>query len=1279
LREAKNVPTDDLTGIRLLKELPQRVDRLPGFDALLSVFDGSQAVGQIEGLAGGAKGLVLARTFERRGGQMLVVTYQTEQAQRLWDDLRHFGVPEDRLFILPASEGRWLSNDVTDYRALGERIAALSALGRGDSCIVIGTAEAVFQRTSPPEDILGPALTIRSGETIHLDKLLPRLIEMGYEAETTVARPGQYSKRGGILDIFPSTADTPVRLELFGDEIESLRAFDVATQRSIGKRGEVHIAPVREVRLTTERVNNAIVKIRAALQERKLELVKQKNREAFDQINERVEDDIIRLQNGVYFDGLEEYLGYLVPEELCALDYVGVGYQISGDGKDIGAGYQVSGDGKDMGAGYQVSGDRKDGSDRHPAPDTRNLVGDGKDSPTRNPAPDTRNLIVIDEPGQVRAHWERLATELGASRERRYERGELLEGADHSSTCTDGMERAGKEFSALVLTQLSRNYEGFSTKHKLTVSTSVMENYRSRLQFFADEIGTWLANGADCLLVSDQPHRVREICAELKLPTADEKISTNDERPTTNDDGTSEPLSSFVDGHSSLVGSSSLVILEGRLRQGFKFADIGLYVATDAELFGSTRPVIARKRATGGIPISTILDLRENDFVVHIHHGIGVYRGLVKRHMDNADRDFLHIQYNGGDSLYVPADQIDRIQRYIGGEGTPPTVNRIGGNEWARSTRRVKEQAKEMAKELIELYAARQAAERPSLGGDTPWQQEMEDAFPYDETPSQMRAIEDVKADLEEHKPMDRLVCGDVGFGKTEVAIRAAFKVVEAGKQVAVLCPTTVLAAQHHTTFSERLAAYPARVELLSRFRSRQEQKKTIEELKVGAVDIVIGTHRLLSKDVAFSNLGLIIVDEEQRFGVTHKERLKQLRKTVDVLTLTATPIPRTLSMALSGLRDMSVIEDPPSGRMPIVTYVREYDDDLVKNAILRELERDGQIYFVHNRIESIAHVAQRIQRLVPDARIVVGHGQMSEDELEKLMYAFYHQEYDILVCTTIIENGLDVPNVNTIIVDNADRMGLAQLYQLRGRVGRSNRQAYAYLMFRANKQLSEDAERRLFAIREFTALGSGFQIAMRDLEIRGAGNLLGAEQSGAIVTVGYDLYCQLLAQAVTEAKGEEPADDVLPPVDIPITAHIPEEYIPNEAERIFFYKKMSTVRSVQDISGLQEELEDRYGDPPKPVWSALAVLRLRLRAKEAGIASIRGERTEVVIRFGSQARLTPDAIRLLTHLYKKHKFTGDSVTFKLISPRIMEEIEGVMDVLEQALEQSKKELAGRR
>ncbi|MCC6730767.1 MAG: transcription-repair coupling factor [Chthonomonadales bacterium] len=1170
-----------------LNDLVQRVDRLPGFDALLSVLATPGGQAQVDGLAGPAKGLLAARVLERRGGAALVVTYQAEQAQRIWDDLRRFGVQEDRLHLLPASQGRRASGEPADFRALGDRIGALAALASEAACVVIGTADAVLQRTGPPDDLVGPAFTLRVGDSVDLRALLRRLAGMGYESETTVTRPGQFSRRGGILDLFPITADGPVRAELYGDEIESLRAFDVATQRSIAPRAEAVIYPAREFAITPERLAAAAPRIREALAWHARALEGEGLRVAADALGDRVETDLARMDAGGWFDGAEEYLGYLVPQPWCALDFAAA-------------------------------------------------------------RPGERALAVLDEPAQAAAHWERARQERADYREGRRARGELLEGPADSGECASGLGRLVGEMPLLVLSTLERSYEGLAPAVHLAVHAPPMESYRARLPFLAEEIAAWRARGAQCVLVSDQPQRVREICAELGIALS--------------------PAVPAEPAEDARADGAPVLVLEGRLRQGFKFADIGLYVATDAELFGATRPVTTRRRATGGIPISSLLDLRENDYVVHVHHGIGVYRGLVKRKVDGADRDYLFVQYAGADRLYVPADQIDRVQRYIGAEGSPPSVNRIGGNEWQRTTRRVKEQARDMARELVELYAAREAARRPAFGGDTPWQAEMEDAFPYEETPSQLRAIVEVKGDLNEERPMDRLVCGDVGFGKTEVAIRAAFKVVEAGKQVAVLCPTTVLAAQHHTTFAERLAAYPITVELLSRFRTRQEQRRTLDSLEAGAVDIVIGTHRLLSKDVKFRGLGLVIVDEEQRFGVAQKERLKQLRKTVDVMTLTATPIPRTLSMALSGLRDMSVIEDPPSGRVPIVTYVREYDDDVVRDAILRELERDGQVYYVHNRVESIEFVARKVQRLVPDARMRIGHGQMSEDELEQIMYDFYHRAYDVLVCTTIIENGLDIPNVNTIIVDDADRMGLAQLYQLRGRVGRSDRQAYAYLVYRRHKQLTEVAEQRLFAIREFTALGSGFQIAMRDLEIRGAGNLLGAEQSGAMSAVGFDMYCQLLAQAVAEVKGEDVAEAGLPPVDLPVTAHIPNEYIPNEAERIFFYKRMSGVGSAEDVVALQEELVDRYGDPPPPVWNALAVLRLRLRAREAGISAVRSERRDIILRFAPTVKLTAQAVRVLTHLYRDHRFTADSVVLGLPSSRVLEAVEEMLDVLERAL-----------
>ncbi len=1155
-------------------ELPILCDRMPRFQSLLEAAKAAGSRTRIDGLTGPSKALCLARIHQVLGFSTLVVTHHTEQTVRLLDDLRNFGVPAHELFHLPSTRGLGLPQGSPDYRATGERIAALAVLASGARCIVVATADAAVQRTMAPKTLLGSVLRISTGSRINLIDVLRRLVALGYDSDTTVSRPGQFSRRGGIVDIFPSAAELPVRIDLFGDEVESIRSFDISTQRSTTAIAGVTIHPAREVVFSEIGSEAAIEAITAALVQRKIELAAEKNREAFDTLKDRVDADIEAIRSEVFCDRLDEYGPWLWSESNCAVDF---------------------------------------------------LTEDG--------------ALVLDEPDQISRQWERLQAEIADTRTRRFARGEVLEADAGAYLKANALAPGQSQTRCLVLSGTGKDLPGFTPDVKLSVTTAVMETYRSRLPFFADEVRRWIEQDADCVLFSDQPHRAREICVELGAPLAPEHED-----------------------------SSGLKVLDGRLRVGFKFPDIRLYVATDAELFGSSRPPSASRRANTGIPISTLLDLRENDYVVHVHHGIGVYRGLVKRNVDGAQRDFLYVQYAGADRLYVPADQIDRLQRFIGGDGNPPVVNRIGGNEWQKTTRKVKEQARIMARELIGLYAARQAAHRPSYGGDSPWQIEMEEAFPYDETPSQLRAIKEVKADLRSDRPMDRLICGDVGFGKTEVAIRAAFKVVESGKQVAVLCPTTILAAQHYQTFSDRLAAYPTEVDLLSRFRNKQEQKKTLEAMRIGSADVVIGTHRLLSKDVEFKNLGLLIVDEEQRFGVAHKERLKQMRNSVDVLTLSATPIPRTLSMALSGLREMSTIEDPPTGRVPIATFVREYSDDLVRDAILRELERDGQVYVVHNRVETIDQVARRIQRLVPDARIRVGHGQMDANDLEQIMLDFYHREYDILVCTTIIENGLDVPNVNTIVVDHADKLGLAQLYQLRGRVGRASRQAYAFLLYRPSRILSEEAERRLFAIKEYTALGSGSQIAMRDLEIRGAGNLLGAEQSGAMFAVGFDMYCQLLAQAVSELRGDPIEDDVLPPADIAVTAHIPDEYVPSEVERIFFYKRMSAIRTYADVDALQEELEDRYGDPPAPVWNALAVLRLRLRAKHAGIAAIRGEKGQVSLRFAPHVRLTAQSVKLLTHMFRSHRFTPDSVVIGLKSPNVLEEVEGMVNVIERAL-----------
>jgi transcription-repair coupling factor (superfamily II helicase) len=706
-----------------------------------------------------------------------------------------------------------------------------------------------------------------------------------------------------------------------------------------------------------------------------------------------------------------------------------------------------------------------------------------------------------------------------------------------------------------------------------------------------------------------------------------------------------------------------VLLMPQRLTAGFSVGNV--CVLTDAELFGWQAnlrlPVKARKRegktkfVEKSKALSDLSDLKTGDFLVHIQHGIARYAGVTRQEVGGATGDYLLLEYAGSDRLYVPISQLDRVQKYLGAGSALPPLHNLKSGEWERTKKRVREEVARVAKQLAELYAAREQADKEPVSPDSPWQREMESAFPYEETPSQLQAIKDTKTDLQSDKPMDRLICGDVGFGKTEVAVRAAFKVVQDGKQVAVLVPTTVLAQQHYQTFSERLAPYPAHVDVISRFRTPSEQREVLEDAKVGAVDILIGTHRLLQKDVEFHNLGLVIVDEEQRFGVLQKERLKELRKEVDILTLSATPIPRTLHFALGGLREISLINDPPQGRLPVRTFVQPHRDETVRQAIERELEREGQAYYVHNRIGSIYHVAEKLQQLVPHARIGIGHGQMDDGELEQVMLDFMHHRTDVLLATTIIENGLDLPNVNTLIVDRAERLGLSQMYQLRGRVGRSSRQAYAYFLMGARGKIGEEAEERFAAIQEYTDLGAGFKIAMRDLEIRGAGDLLGVKQSGSIAAVGFEMYSGMLEEAVLKLKKQtrEKIPD-LPEADLPVPAFLPDDFVPVERDRLTLYRKMANVRNLDDVEALQAELRDRFGALPTPAFNLLRVLRIRVHLMHAHLRGITKAEQEVLVRLKPGDRFADEDV---SNVYAKLREENDARTLQNISLRPMEGI----------------------
>jgi transcription-repair coupling factor (superfamily II helicase) len=1151
----------------------------------------------VEGLPVAAKAWVLARLLRDSRKPTLILTYSDEQAARLAADLTIY-LPEDAAPVrtLPSSLPLLLDDEesVRDVGRAGRRCATLISLANGgEFSALIAVTPALLQKTPPPESLKNRFLTFTVGQSISLDSVAIRLNAFGYTREDQVSLPGTFARRGDILDIYPADADNPVRIDLFGDDIESIRLFDIESQRSEGKIESVTVAAAHEVIFTRESISRSVATLREQLQKRVTVMEKaHEDAQRIERLRESAEGDIARIGQAAYFAGIERYLTLLHPGVVSALDYLPA---------DL--------------------------------------------------------MVVIDEPAQMKSHAERDIDGVLKNLAGRAERGEILPVAD--PLCVDfeeGIRQATRNRPILYFELLARSLSFVHAEMSIGAQAGNAETFAGRSAPFLDALATYARNHVRVVIVSAQAPRVRGILSGREI--------------------TEVPLKTLT-SRSKGEARGGVALVNGVLPSGFKITDARLVVLTDTEIFGTPADKLKSNRKRefrDGMRITSLLDLKEGDFVVHINHGIGLYRGLTRMKAGGVEKEYLEIQYEGSDKLFVSVDQVDRVQKYIGSEGMAPPLNKLGGTEWARTTAKAQRQVREIAKDLIELYAARFSAVGHSYSEDTPWQREMEDSFPYTETPDQMVAINDVKKDLEQPRPMDRLICGDVGFGKTEVAMRAAFKVASEGRQVAVLCPTTVLCAQHFQTFRERMAPFPIRIDMLSRFRSPKEQAKTIEDIKNGSVDIVIGTHRLLSKDVEFKDLGLVVVDEEQRFGVTHKERLKQLRKTVDVLSMSATPIPRTLQMSLSGIRDMSLINDPPEGRTPVKTLIKEYDDALVREAILREIDRGGQVYYIHNRVESIYHVAHHLEKIVPSARFRVGHGQMNEDSLEDTMMAFYQKEFDVLVCTTIVESGLDIPNVNTILIDNSDKFGLSQLYQLRGRVGRSRTQAYAYLLYQRNKVLSTIAEQRLGAVREFSDLGSGYKIALRDLELRGAGNLLGAEQSGTVAQIGFDLYMQLLEQAVREMKGEEPSkqDILLPTVDLPVAAVIPESYIPAEPQRILMYKKLSAVRDRVDVARLQEEFEDRFGDPPPPVWNALSLIRLRLRCQELGIESITTESPRITLQFKKGVKLPLHTIKPLMAAFKtqKHQFTPEQVILTIQGSQILRMVEEMVEVIDRALKE---------
>ncbi|WP_181351153.1 transcription-repair coupling factor [Thalassobacillus sp. CUG 92003] len=1092
--------------------------------SVISGFESGMREQMVSGLSGSARGVLVSLLEESLNKPVLVVTHQLIQAQSLYEDIQELSEHRHHVSLYPVNELIASEIAVASPELRSQRIEALTRWFSQESGILI-VPVAALKRVMPPRSYWDEyQLPFQVGKDIALDDYLSRLVDMGYERSDMVATPGEFSLRGGILDIYPLTAEFPYRIELFDTEVDSIRTFDSESQRSIEKFDHVHVGPATEMLLTDEDFARASQKLEDALAH---SLQKLSSTEAKQTLSQHVEHDLERLKERSRFQEMYKYISYFYEHPSSLLDY---------------------------------------------------LPSDG--------------VIVLDEMSRIQETAKQLDHEEGEWYQNLLESNQMVRDLSISYDWHDAWEMMKQP--RLYLSVFLRHIPSTQPENVVNLSCRQMQQFHGQMNLLQNEMERWHKQNVSVLIMAPDDSRSEKIKSVLEDYGMEAVIAQGEvELPVT-----------------------MPTIINGNVSTGFELPLHKLAVLTENELFKKRTSKPKRKQKLSNAErIKNYQELKVGDYVVHANHGIGKYLGIETLVMGGVHKDFLLVKYSGDDKLFVPIDQIDLIQKYVGSEGKEPKVYKLGGSEWAKVKRKVQSSVEDIADDLIKLYAEREATKGHAFAKDDDMQSEFEAAFPYQETEDQIRCIEEIKEDMEKVRPMDRLLCGDVGYGKTEVAIRAAFKAITDNKQVAFLVPTTILAQQHFETLQERFQDFGINIELMSRFRTRKQQKETTDRLRKGLVDIVIGTHRILSQDVQFKELGLLIVDEEQRFGVKHKEKIKQMKANVDVLTLTATPIPRTLHMSMLGVRDLSVIETPPENRFPIQTYVLEYNPVFMREAVEREMSRGGQVFFLFNRVENIERMAQDISALVPDARVAFAHGQMNETELENAMFAFLEGEYDVLVSTTIIETGVDIPNVNTLIVYDADKMGLSQLYQLRGRVGRSNRVAYAYFTYQRDKVLTEIAEKRLQAIKEFTELGSGFKIAMRDLSIRGAGNLLGAQQHGFIDSVGFDMYSQMLKDAI-EAKrqGTEPEaiQPFQPELDLDIDAYIPDTYIHDEKQKIDIYKHFQAAESVEDIHDLRDEIIDRFGDYPEEIENLFHVTSLRIHAKKARVESVSEDKRKI-------------------------------------------------------------------
>lgn len=1079
---------------------------------------------------------------------ILVVTHSDSEARKLADDLQAYG---NEVWSFPTKEMVFFKSYAHSNQVIQERLRVIYNIVSSSKGIIVTTLEAMQAPLVEPELWKSYVQSFKVGDVVDLDRLSEQLYDMGFERTDMVEAEGQYAIRGGILDVFSARFDYPIRIELFDDEVDSIRFFSVTSQKSIEKLENVEIIPAKEVFLTDAGRHLLIDHLKSEMNGVSLET------DAGQHLYRHYEEVLHGFENNLHFDDLYKYSAYLPYVTANLMDYF-------------------------EGSVYAF---------------------------VHEP-----NRMLEKAQFFMQEHQEkyRIFLEKGEVVKRQYEM--LIE----PEVLLQQLDRVPN----ILLSQLRQDIQRYRLEETIPYHSKEVQSYHGKLDDFIIQVGKWKRRGYKVVVAVGHEDRGKQIETEF----LEEQVSAA---------YCSELPAEILTGQCFIT---KLALTRGYMIDTFKFI-----LVTENELFGISRKK-KRSKPDSSRLIKSFNELNPGDYVVHENHGVGKYIGVDQLVIDGLKKDYLKIGYSKDDSLYIPIEQMDLIQKYIGAEGGKLKLNRLGGAEWSKTKAKAKKAIEDMTDELLELYASRTQVKGYAYSPDTTWQYQFEDMFPYEETPDQLKCISEIKADMEKPMVMDRLLCGDVGYGKTEVAIRAIFKAVMESKQVAFLVPTTILAQQHYTNLMERFSKYPIKIEMLSRFRDKKSQERIVEDLRTGVVDVIVGTHRLVSKDVSFKELGLLIIDEEQRFGVKHKEAIKKMKKNVDVLTLTATPIPRTLHMSLIGVRDMSVIEDPPEDRYPIQTYVIEQDEFLMREAILKEVDRGGQVYVVHNRVHDIDLLTSKLQGLLPDIRIAYAHGQMNERKLEKLMVDFYNHEYDVLVCTTIIETGLDISNVNTIIVNEADKLGLSQLYQLRGRVGRSNRLAYAYLMYQKDKMLSEVAEKRLKAIKEFTELGSGFKIAMKDLEIRGAGNLLGASQHGHMSAIGYDLYCKMLEEAVRKVKGQEVEAVVETTIEINANAFIPETYIADPVQKMSIYKKIAAIRNQEDAYGIEEEIEDRYGTIPKSVYNLISIAYIKAMAQANGFREVVNEERSVKLYYDEHYKMNIEAMgKVLDVLGKKLEFNAGS------------------------------------